>query len=46
MSLIEYFPKPLISILYSCSKCGKRIDKNTLVCEPCNLQHFIGEIDG
>ena len=44
MSLIEYFPKPLISTLLSCSKCGKRINKDSLICEPCNIQHYLGEI--
>ena len=43
MSLIEFFPKPFISILLSCSSCGKRISKDTLFCEGCNLQHIIGD---
>lgn len=41
MSLLDFFPKPLISTLFSCSKCGKRIDKETLTCEPCNLRHYL-----
>lgn len=40
MSLIEYFPKPLLSILYSCCNCGKRIPKETLFCESCQIQHI------
>ena len=42
MSFFEY-PKPLMSIILSCSKCGKRISKDSLVCEPCNIQHDMGD---
>ena len=41
MSLIEYFPRVLISTLYSCSNCGKRISKDTLYCSGCNIQHLM-----
>lgn len=39
MSLLDYYPKPLVSIIISCTQCGKRISKDTLKCEGCKLQH-------
>lgn len=46
MSLIQFFPKPLMSIILSCCQCGKRISKDTLHCESCNLQHVMDEVMG
>ena len=41
MSLLDYLPRPIISEVYSCKNCGKRISKDTLTCEGCKIQHYM-----
>jgi len=43
MNLEHWFPKALVSIVISCSQCGKRISKETLYCEGCNIKHRVGD---